>query len=149
MEEKSVFENFELDINQEIKGYLSETSKWAYYLAILGFVGIGLMVLLGIFMAFFQGLAGSGVDALYGVGYSIGVGLVYIVIAAVYFFPILYLFNFSKHMKSALKLSNNKDFITAFSNLKSHYKFVGIFSIVIISIYILIFMAAIAGAALF
>ena len=43
-------------------------------------------------------------------------------------------------MKSALKLNNNEDFKMAFSNLKSHYKFMGIFAIVIISIYILIFL---------
>ncbi len=152
MEEKSAFESFELDVNQEIKGYLSETAKWSYFLSILGFVGIGFMILLGFFMAFSNPgsqLSWEGTDNAYGAGYASGVALFYILIALVYIFPILYLFKFSKKMKSALKLNNNNDFKEAFLNLKSHYKFIGIFSIVIISLYILTIIGVVVGASLF
>ncbi len=148
MEEKSVFESFELEVKDEIKGYLSEISKWSYFLSILGFIGVGLMVLLGIFVGFFSGLnsLGGSSNTLYNFGYSMGIGFFYIVLALVYLFPILYLFRFSKRMKSALKLNNNEDFRIAFSNLKSHYKYMGIFVIVIISIYILIIIGAMGTA---
>ncbi len=96
------------------------------------------MVLLGIFVGFFSGLnsLGGSSNTLCNLGYSMGIGFFYIVIALVYLFLILYLFRFSKRMKSALKLNNNEDFRIAFLNLKSHYKYMGIFVIVIISIYI-------------
>ncbi|WP_166961396.1 DUF5362 family protein [Yeosuana marina] len=148
MEEKSVFESFELEVKDEIKGYLSEISKWSYFLSIMGFIGVGLMVLAGIFIGFFSGLnnlAGSS-NTLYNLGYSMGIGLFYIVLALIYLFPVLYLFRFSKRVKSALKLNSNEDFRIAFLNLKSHYKFMGIFVIVIISIYVLILIGAMGTA---
>ncbi|WP_303315508.1 hypothetical protein Q4Q34_14955 [Flavivirga abyssicola] len=117
MEEKSAFENFELDINKDIRGYLEETSKWSYFLAILGFVGIGLIVLVGVGMSFYTGLNEFGADSAYGLGYSLGAGIVYLLLALIYFFPLLYLFKFSKKMKNALKLNNNEDFKIAFLNL--------------------------------
>ncbi|WP_338359969.1 DUF5362 family protein [Yeosuana marina] len=148
MEEKSVFESFELEVKDEIKGYLSEISKWSYFLSIMGFIGVGLMVLAGIFVGFFSGLnnlAGSS-NTLYNLGYSMGIGLFYIVLGLIYLFPVLYLFRFSKRVKSALKLNSNEDFRIAFLNLKSHYKFMGIFVIVIISIYVLILIGAMGTA---
>ena len=38
----------QVTINNEIKAYLLETSKWGKFLAIVGFVGMGLLLLLGI-----------------------------------------------------------------------------------------------------
>lgn len=147
MEEKSAFETFELNLPPAILGFLKETSTWTYFLSILGFIGIGLMILGGLFFSLALNLmpggnpyAGLGVDMSY-------FGMIYVVIALFYFFPILYLFNFSRKMKSALSSNNNDELTAAFSNLKSHYKFIGIFTIVIISIYVLIFVfAMIAGA---
>jgi len=147
MEEKSAFETFELNLPPAILGFLKETSTWTYFLSILGFIGIGLMILGGLFFSLALNLmpggnpyAGLGVDMSY-------FGMIYVIIALFYFFPVLYLFNFSRKMKSALSSNNNDELTAAFSNLKSHYKFIGIFTIVIISIYVLIFVfAMIAGA---
>ncbi|RXJ51396.1 DUF5362 family protein [Gelidibacter gilvus] len=147
MEEKSAFETFELNLPPVILGFLKETSTWTYFLSILGFIGIGLMILGGLFFSLAMNLipggnpyAGLGVDMSY-------FGMFYVVIALFYFFPVLYLFNFSRKMKSALNSNNNDELTSAFSNLKSHYKFIGIFTIVIISLYVLIFVfAMIAGA---
>lgn len=149
MEQKSAFESFELDVNEDIRSFLKETSKWTSFISIIGFVGIGLMVIGGILVGFFSGLSEIPGNTAYGVGYSAGVGMFYLIIALVYFFPILYLFKFSKKMKSALALNNNEDFKMAFLNLKSHYKFMGIFIIVIITLYILIFIGAIVSASIF
>jgi|SRR5690606_27013447 len=144
MEEKSVFETFELEVNSEIKGFLNEISTWSYFLSILGFVGIGLMVVFGIFFGTIMSFSLGGANPYQNLGASsMGYfGLIYVVIGLLYFFPVYYLFVFSKKMKSALKANNHNDFTTAFSNLKSHYKFIGIFTIIIISIYVLIFLFA-------
>ena len=47
MEEKSAFKNFELNISEEVKGLLKETSTWTYFLSIIGFIGIAFLLLFG------------------------------------------------------------------------------------------------------
>lgn len=145
--DSSVFETFELNISSSIKQYLKEISNWCYFLSIAGFVGIGLMLVVGLlFGTIMSSMEGT---PAYQLGYTAGMGAFYIIIAIVYFFPVYYLYKFSRKMKSALHAQNNDDFESAFSNLKSHYKFIGIFAIVIISLYLLMFLLAIAGASLF
>ncbi len=146
MEEKSAFETFELNLPSAIIEFLKETSSWTYFLSILGFFGIGLMLILGIIFSVALGnipignpYENLGVDMSY-------FGLIYFVLGLIYFFPVLYLFNFSRNMKRALSTNNNMDLSAAFSNLRSHYKFVGILAIVVISLYVLIIViTVIAG----
>ncbi|WP_298553515.1 DUF5362 family protein [uncultured Algibacter sp.] len=149
MEEKSAFESFQLEVSTEIKGFLKEISKWAYFLSILGFVGIGFMVLGGIGFSMYSGFNQFGAETAYGLGYSTSIGLFYILIALVYFFPVLYLLKFAKNMKRALHSDNNENFNKAFLNLKSHYKFIGIFSIAIIGLYILTIIGVVLGTSFF
>ncbi|MCB0424028.1 MAG: hypothetical protein KDD13_05280 [Mangrovimonas sp.] len=144
MENQSAFETFELNLTEEIQGYLREIAKWAYFLSILGFIGLGLMVFFGLF---FGAIMGAVANDAFAMGYSAGMGMIYVVLALIYFFPILYLFKFAKKMKAALNSKNNGELTSAFSNLKSHYKFIGIFTVVILSIYLLIFIVAIIGGA--
>lgn len=148
MEQKSAFESFELEVNDDIKDFLKETVSWSYFLSIIGFIGIGLMVVFGIFFSAIMSSKAMGSNNPYeNLGFSMGyLGLVYVVLALVYFFPVYYLFNFSKKMKNALKTKNNDDFKLAFSNLKSHYKYMGVFTIVIISIYVLVFVVSMFAA---
>ena len=145
--DSSSFDTFELNISANIKQFLKEISNWSFFLSIVGFVGIGLMVIIGLLF----GTIMSSFDntTAYDLGYTAGVGVFYVVIALIYFFPVYYLYKFSRKMKSALHSQNNDDFESAFSNLKSHYKFVGIFAIVIISLYVLMFLLALLGTSLF
>ena len=39
----------ELKLNSEAKSYLLETAKWAFFLSIVGFVGIALLVIVALF----------------------------------------------------------------------------------------------------
>ncbi|MFI1771494.1 DUF5362 family protein [Thalassobellus citreus] len=149
MEERSVFESFELEVNNEIRGYLKEIIKWSYLLSVIGFIGIGLLVLIGVGISFYTGLNKFGDNSAYGLGYSVGVGIFYVLFALIYLFPLLYLFKFSKKMKSALSSNNNNDFKMAFLNLKSHYKFIAVFVIVILSLYLLVFIGVLANSTLF
>ncbi|MBC5838295.1 hypothetical protein [Flavobacterium muglaense] len=142
MEENAVQSTSNFYLNEESKGFLKETAKWAYFLSILGFVGVGMMVLLAIFIgtifsklgalggqaAVFQYMGGSFISALY------------LVIAALYFFPVYYLFKFSAKLKTAFKTDDNELLNESFGFLKSHYKFMGILALVFVIIYGLIFL---------
>jgi len=69
----------------------------------------------------------------------------YVVIAVIYFFPVYYLFKYAKGMKQALDSSNSELLSDSLVYLKSHHKFLGIMTIVILSLYLL----AIVGGVIF
>ncbi|MFV0564493.1 MAG: DUF5362 family protein [Flavobacteriaceae bacterium] len=133
MEEQSNFDSFELAVDNDIKTYLKETANWTLFLAILGFIGVGFMVLAGIVM-FVMDTRYPDIRSM-GITYSY-IGILYIIMAVAYVFPVYYLFNFSQKIKSALSLNNNTDFKAAFASLKSHFKYLGISVIAIIVLYI-------------
>ncbi len=114
------------------KNYLSEIARWSKFLAIVGFVMVGLMALGGLFAGvIFSSMAG-GMNMPMESGM---IGGVYVVIAIIYFFPVLYLYRFSSNMKQALITENSETIDNAFENLKSHYKFIGIFMVITLALY--------------
>jgi hypothetical protein len=123
-----------LSINSDVKSYLLETSKWCKFLAIAGYVGIGLLVLLGVF--FMVGL--SVFSSIAQLGFPIGLfGIIYIIIAVLYYFPVSYMYKFSINISKGLKSNDQQSVNFGFENLKSLSKFMGIFTLVILSIYAL------------
>lgn len=126
--------------NTEITNYLIESSKWGKFLAIVGFIGIGILILIAIFMM----IGFSTLNNISGVEFPMGAfGFIYIILGAIYYFPVHYLYKYSVQMKQGL---NSKDITTitsGFRNLKSLFKFMAIITIVILSIYGLILLVAI------
>lgn len=134
--EDNVYAGNSLSVDNDVKGFLLETAKWAKFLSIVGFVMSGLMLIGSLFMI----TIGSSVSNLEGRAataplYSMGVS--YIILAAVMFMPVYYLFKFSVGIKKGINSSNQEDFKNGFQYLKSHYKFNGIFMIVMLSIYLI------------
>jgi hypothetical protein len=141
---------FELQIDQPSLIYMNESARWARFLSILGFIGCGLVVLGGLFYGTMfsslmknmdpetAGVAGSLASGFSIVGALLGALLV--------FFPSLYLYKFSTKMRIA---SNNNDqpaLTDSLKNLKSFFKFYGITTIIVLSFYALIIIAAVIGA---
>ncbi|RUT78616.1 DUF5362 family protein [Ancylomarina longa] len=134
-----------MELSAESVVYLNETRKWTIFLSILGFIFIGLMVVASLFMGVIFGSISNDV-AISGAA-SMGMGVAYILIAILYFFPIFYLYKFSNYSKNAIENKDSNVLNLAFKNLKSHYKFMGILTIIILSIYLLAFliMAIVGG----
>ena len=148
MENNLHVENGEnLVIDWRSKEFLKETAKWTKFLAILGFVGIGLMVLGSLVMLFAPSSLMSNGD--FPFGGKIFMMLLYLAFAVLYYFPISYLYQFSENTKKAIENNDNNAVRDAFEFLKSHYKFMGILTIILLSFYaIMIFIGLIgAGAA--
>lgn len=134
-----------LEINNEIGQHLNNAGKWTKFLSILGFVAMGFMVMGGIVLSIVMMFIPSGETANMPFPTFL-LGLTYVIIGAVYFFPLLYLFRFSNSIHQALRLKNQNQLTSAFFNLKKHYKFIGILMIVFLGLYILIFaIVIIAG----
>lgn len=135
------YSNSELSISSQTRGHLHEAAKWAYFLSIVGFVGLGLMILGGL-VAMFAGAAVPGIGGQMGL-----FGIIYLIMAALYFFPTYYMFLFAQKIKAACTATSQADLEVGIENLKSFFKFVGIFTIVIISLYLLMFIIGILAAA--
>lgn len=71
---------------------------------------------------------------------SFVMSIVYLLVAGFYLVPINFLYKFSTNMKNALRKNNQSSLTNAFEYLKSHYKFNGILTLILISFYVMIFI---------
>ena len=77
-----------LELTKQSLSYLNETRKWTMFLAILGFVFLGIMVVFSLsFGAIFSSISGEQTELPFP-GFLFG--FIYLILAAVYFFPILF-----------------------------------------------------------
>lgn len=141
MENMDSFEK-QIALSNEVKEYLIVSSKWGKFLAIVGYVGIGLMALFALsLMAGFS--AFSAYLHLHSASVGAAVGFVYLAIAAVYLFPTTYLYRFSAGIKKGIEQEDEYSVTDGFRNQKKLFKFMGIFTVVILSIYAVILVIAI------
>ena len=129
-----------LTVTRTAANYLVETSKWAFFLSIMGFIFSGLIVIAGIFAGSILGAMTQG--QLPGLPQGLGalLGVIYVLLGIVYFIPSWYLFKFAQRLKSALSKRDRQELDESFANQKSLYKFWGIFTIVIFGIYAIMFV---------
>ncbi|WP_254713081.1 DUF5362 family protein [Polaribacter sp. HaHaR_3_91] len=134
----------QLTITKASKNFLKETAKWAKFLSIIGFILIAIMLVFSVFATTIFELAGKMQP---GMPESLGLTMTvtYLVLAIIYFFPVYYLLQFSNKMKTALSTKNDETLAKAFEMLKSHYKFIGVFTIITMSLYALLIVAAVFG----
>jgi hypothetical protein len=128
--------------NEELIGYLREIVKWSQLLVIVGYIALGIIVIAA--LVFMSGIASkfdTGVN-----GASQYISIMYLALAVLYYFPIKYLQNFRNAVKNGLDSKEEETVIYGFSNLKSLFKFMGIATIVMLSIYALLFVIAIFTA---
>jgi hypothetical protein len=138
--QNAITELEQLTLSSAAKGFLSETAKWGKFLSILGFIVLGLMLIGSFFIgAFYNSMPQAGAMPF---DLGIVVTFIYIVVALIYIFPIYYLYQFSAKMKKALVSKDDAVLAMALEMLKSHYKFIGVFAIITLSVYIL---AAVIG----
>lgn len=134
-----------LQLSDQTINHLDETRKWTTFLSILGFVFLGLLIIFGLFF----GRIFSRFGNMQMIPFAGLIGIIYIIMAIIYFFPIYYLYMFSSYAKKACETRNPTDMEKAMQNLKSHFKFIGILIIVVLSLYLLIFLIALSTGALF
>ncbi|MGQ1910527.1 hypothetical protein ACT3CE_12170 [Marinifilum sp. RC60d5] len=118
--------------------YLNETRKWTIFLSILAFIFLGLLVIGSIFMSVIFNTINTDLVPFMG----IAIGAVYLLVGVLYFFPVYYLYKFSKLSRSAIYEEDTNQLTLAFKYLKLHYKFIGILSIVMLSAYLIFFIIA-------
>jgi hypothetical protein len=128
--------NTSLEISENSKEFLMESAKWARFLAIVSFVGLGIIVLVGVLFLFsIIPMTSSNSEAAQFMPPIVGV--LYLLMAVLYFFPTMYLYRFATSIQKALSESESNSLELGFENLKSLFRFIGILTIIVLSFYVL------------
>ena len=134
-----------MQISDQGKKHLLEASRWATFLAIVGFIGIALLVILSFSVGTI--LAGLPEGSLGGLSPKF-FSFFYLIVAGVYFIPVFYLFQFGNKTKQALADEDVGMLTFALKKLRSHYKFIGILMIVAMVLYFFLIVFGAFGALL-
>jgi len=136
--ESELSNNKSLKLTENSLNFMTEVVKWAKFLAICSFVGLGIMALFGLGMIIlqFEGL-GNGIQV-------VVMGIFYILMAVLYFFPAMYLYRFATACAEAIENLNDDTLEDGLENLKSLFRFTGILTIIVLSLYAVIIISTIA-----
>lgn len=128
-----------LYIDEISKDNLLATIKWSKFIAIVGYVMLGLFIFLGIIIGLtgfaFLGNATEAYGASEMKGASGMMMVIYLLIGLLYFFPTYYLFKFSTLTKQALLYNNQIQFNEALDYQRKMFRFIGILLIVTLCVY--------------
>jgi magnesium-transporting ATPase (P-type) len=133
-------EERKIEIGPETLNHLNSMWKWTMFLSILGFIFLGLLIIAGVVTSTFL-TAFKTEEANLGIPESLMI-IILIVIAAIYFFPVLFLFRFSRNTRDAIQNLDRRKLEKAFRNLRIYFTYIGIMVIVVLSIYFMTLLAA-------
>ena len=142
--------NNDLQISPVSQNLLREAAKWGKFLSIIGFIFCGILAIAAFFApALYSKLAALNdlSSEMLGTASTI-ITATYLVFAVILFFPCYYLNKFSIKMRLALNSVSQENFEDSLKNLKSLLKFYGIFTIIILSFYVLVFILVMLGLAM-
>ncbi len=122
---------------------LRQTKPWARLMGVVAIVMSGLIMVLGLALIGMSGANPRVFGPMAGVG-AIG-GVIYIGLGAIYIIPGIFLNRYATLIGTALRSNRSEDLEGALQAQKSFWKFVGIFTTIILSIYVLIFIFAMLG----
>ena len=141
---------FSLSIDPVTKSHLIEAAKWARFLAIVGMISLALLVVLGFYFSIMmtgtlkERFDETGNSQAISLGIGIGVAIMYLVMAVIWFFPLMYLLRFSNQMRTAIEGNDQESLNTSVQNLKICFRYLGIVTIIGILFYILFFAISFA-----
>ena len=144
--------NMDAELSDLARQYLVEASKWAKFLAIVGFILCGLIVIGAIFMWIATAAAGalSSMDAssplgIYGGAMGSVISLIYLAMGLLYFMPSLYMYRFATKTRTGIDAFSSEQLTEGMMNLKSLFKFMGITTIIVMGLYAMFIVFAAAG----
>ncbi len=134
--------NNDLQVSPVAQSYLTESAKWGKFLSIVGFILCGLMVVIAFIIPSLMVKVPpyNGMSESFSGTMRMWMTVIYLLFAALFFFPCLYLNRFSVKMQAAAKAVSQENFEESLMNLKSMFKFYGIFTIIMLSLYALAFI---------
>jgi heme/copper-type cytochrome/quinol oxidase subunit 2 len=141
---ESVQEDRKIEIGSEILNDLNSTRKWTTFLSVLGFIFLGLLIVAGLTTSLFLSTFKTQ-EANLGIPESVMI-IILITVGAIYFFPVFFLFRFSRNTRDAIQNLDKQKLAKGLKNLRLYFAYFGIMVIVAMSIYVVALIAA--GASL-
>jgi heme/copper-type cytochrome/quinol oxidase subunit 2 len=141
---ESVQEDRKIEIGSEILNNLNSTRKWTTFLSVLGFIFLGLLIVAGLTTSLFLSTFKTQ-EANLGIPESAMI-IILITVGAIFFFPVFFLFRFSRNTRDGIQNHDRHKLAKGFNNLRLYFTYIGIMVIVVLSIYVVALIAA--GASL-
>jgi hypothetical protein len=111
--------------------HLRATKPWARLVSMVGFVGSGLILLVGLILPFVGAFSHNVGGAVGG----IAMGIVYVLLGCLYFFPSLFLFRYASAIHRLLVTGDSESMELALSHQRSFWRFIGIATLVVLCLY--------------
>jgi hypothetical protein len=137
---KPIPESGKIEIEQETLKHLNTTRKWTMFLAIIGFIILGLFIVIGVITSTFLSEFKPKETSI-GIPESL-MYLIFFALVVIYLFPVLFLFRFSKHTSKAVLTLDKHELNKAFRNLKSFFIYFGVLIIIALTFYVVVLIAA-------
>jgi len=137
-EEPSIFG---ISVDAAARGYLYNTARWAKFIGITYFIVTGLLCLLFPWLVYETPTYGTMPDdmKLFLVMFMVVMTL------GINFYPLFALLRFSAKIKPALQTENQQQFNAGLCTLKNLFKYIGIATIVFISLYGILIVIGLAS----
>jgi len=143
---KTLLDPIELpQLTIESIAFLVKAAKWGKFMAILGFIVTGLLLVSGILMSFVLNSVQDEMVPLNIPFPPLVLSIIYILIAGVYIIPVIFLNSFCNNILKAANFSSTEHLTTSLKNLKNLFVFIGVSTVIILLIYLIALI--IAGAA--
>ncbi|MCL2293593.1 MAG: hypothetical protein FWC36_01825 [Spirochaetes bacterium] len=120
--------------------YLREASPWLRFIGIMLYIGAGITAIagIGIIIAFpllaVAATSGMGAETLAAGFMGAAMGIVYLLLGIILFFPARFTYNFGAKIRNYMQSHNDRELELAFKNNKSLWKFCGILCIIYVAI---------------
>ena len=136
-----------LVVSEDMRSYIYDMAKWANFLAIVGFVISGFLILtsftIGSAMRTDPKLAAAMAASAFS---PLGVTIFCLVCAFSVFYPSLLLFKYASKAKLGVLYGEQASLDEAFGKMKSLFKFWGVITIALLSLYIVFIVIGIITA---
>jgi hypothetical protein len=133
-------EERKMEIGPEILNSLNSTRKLTTFLSVLGFIFLGLLIVAGLVASLFLTTFKTK-EANLGIPESVMI-IIFIVFGAIYFFPVFFLFRFSRNTRDGIQNLDRQKLEKGFNNLKLYFSYIGIMVIVVLTVYVVALLVA-------
>lgn len=142
-EELRIPETTGLRVKESTKVDLLTAAKWSKFLCVVGCIGVVIIVIFAIFLLGAGSVASAMFsDMPYG---AVAMGVLYLIIAALYIYPLIKGFQFASGAKAACLSNDENELARGIKGLSSLTKFCGILTIICLVIYALVILFALIG----
>ncbi|MFZ4546169.1 MAG: hypothetical protein ACOYN4_01970 [Bacteroidales bacterium] len=136
--EKSIIQPIEIpQLTPESLAFLVKAAKWGKFMAILGFIVTGLLLVSGILMSFVFNAVQDEMVPLNIPFPPMVLSVIYILIAGVYIIPVVFLNSFCNNVLKAANFYSTEHLTTSLKNLKNLFVFIGVSTVIILAIYLI------------